>query len=249
MTNCNTSKTPLPPNTILKSGSEAEIAEAATLPYQSVVGCLQWLSNSTRPDISHAVSQLSRFNANWTNEHWQLAKHVLRYLKGTSTLGITFGGSSSPLKVYSDADFSQCQETRRSVTGYVFCLNNGNISWSSQRQTVVALSTSEAEYMAASEAARHLSWIREFLFDIFLQQNDPTPFFINSTSAVSVITESAIKKRSKHIDRRYHYIREQHNAGKIDIIRIPTTELLADHLTKPLSRVLLEKAVEDNRLS
>lgn len=192
---------------------------------------------------------ISRFNANWTTEHWLLAKHVLRYLKGTSTLGITYGGTHAPLKVYSDADFSQCPETRRSVTGYVFCLNNGNVSWSSQRQHVEALSTSEAEYMAASEAARHLSWIPDFLFDIFHQQNDPTPFCIDSTSAVSVITENAIKKRSKHIDRRYHYIREQHQANKIDIIRVPTTEMLADYLTKPLSRVLLEKAVEDNRMS
>ena len=102
--------------------------------------------------------------------------------------------------------------------------------------------------MAASEAARHLSWVREFLFDIFHQQIGPTSFFIDSTSAVSVITEDAIKKRSKHIDRRYHYILEQHKDGKIDIIRIPTTEMLADFLTKPLARILLQKAVDDNNL-
>lgn len=248
MTNCNVSKTPLPPNTILTSGSAEDVAEASDLPYQSVIGCLQWLANSTRPDIAHAVSQLSRFNASWTKEHWLMAKHVLRYLKGTSTTGITFGGTSEPLKVFSDADFSQCPETRRSVTGYIFCLNNGAVSWTSQRQHVVALSTSEAEYMAASEAARHLAWVRDFLFDIFHQQERPTPFYIDSTSAVSVITENAIKKRSKHIDRRYHHIREQHQAGKIDIIRIPTTEMLADFLTKPLARVLLQKALIDNRL-
>lgn len=152
------------------------------------------------------------------------------------------------LKVYSDADFSQCPEKRRSVTGYVFCLNGGNISWSSQRQHVVALSTSEAEYMAASDAARHLSWVQDFLFDIFRQQTTPTPFFIHSTSALSVITEQAIKKRSKHIDRRFHHIREQHQDGKIDIHRIPTTEMLADFLTKPLTRTLLEKALTDNGL-
>lgn len=248
MTNCNAVRTPLPPNTILTSGSDSEVSEAAGLPHQSLIGCLQWLSNSTRPDISHAVSQLSRFNAKWTTTHWLMAKHVLRYLKGTDTLGIKFGGTSTPLKVYSDADFSQCSETRRSVTGYIFCLNNGSICWNSQRQHVVALSTSEAEYMASSEAARHLSWVREFLFDIFHQQINPTPFFINSTSDMAVITEQAIKKRSKHIDRRYHHIREQHQAGKIEIIRIPTSEMLADFLTKPLARILLQKAVNDNRL-
>lgn len=249
MTNCNTVKTPLQANTILVSGTDLEVAEASELPYQSLIGCLQWLSNSTRPDISHAVSQLSRFHSRWTMTHWLMGKQVLWYLKGTSTLGITFGGKVTPLQVYSDTDFSQCPETRQSVTGYIFCLNNGSVSWNSQRQHVVALSTSEAEYMAASEAARHLSWVREFLFDIYHQQNSPTSFFIDSTSAVAVITEQAIKKRSKHIDRRYHHIREQHQAGKIEIIRIPTTEMLADFLTKPLARVLLQKAVNDNKLN
>lgn len=249
MKNCNASKTPLPPNTILTSESEAEVAEAANLPYQSVVGWLQWIANSTRPDIAHSVSQLSRFNASWTKEHWLMAKHVLRYLKGTSSIGITFGGTSRQLSVYSDVDFSQCPGTRRSVTGYIFCLNNGAILWTSQRQQVVALSTSKAEYMAASEAARHLVRVRDFMFDIFHQQESPTPLYIDSTSAVSVITENAIKKRSKHIDRHYHHIREQHQAGKIDIIQIPTTEMLVDFLTKPLARILLAKALEDNRLS
>lgn len=126
MTNCNPVKTPLPPNTILRSSSEKDIAEAADLPYQSLIGCLQWLLNCTRPNISHAVSQLSRFNSNWTVEHWVFAKHVLRYLKVSNTIGITFGGTSAPLTVYSDADFLQCPKTRRSVTGYIFCLNGGN---------------------------------------------------------------------------------------------------------------------------
>lgn len=143
-------------------------------------------------------------------------------------LGITFGGEPEALKVYSDADFSQCPETRRSVTGYIFRMNKGAISWNSQRQHVVALSTSEAEYMAASDAARHLSWVRDFLFDVFYPQMSPTHFHIDSTSALSVITEQAIKKRSKHIDRRFHHIREQHQTGKILVIRIPTAEMLAD---------------------
>lgn len=99
MTNCNPAKTPLTAGTILVSGSDEEIKDASQLPYQSLIGCLQWISNSTRPDISHAVSQLSRFNANWTTNHWLLAKHVLRYLKGSSTLGINFGGTDGSLKV------------------------------------------------------------------------------------------------------------------------------------------------------
>lgn len=206
MSNCNPVKTPLPTNVILQSGSEEEVTEAAELPYQSLIGFLQWLSNLTRPDIAHAVSQLSCFNANWTSEHWLLAKHVLRYLKGSRLLGISFGGTAKPLQVYSDADFSKCTETQRSVTGYIFTMNKGSILWNSQRQHVVSLSTSEAKYMAASDAARHLAWVRDFLFDIFHQELAPTKFFIESTSAVSVITEQVIKKRSKHINRRVHHI-------------------------------------------
>lgn len=102
--------------------------------------------------------------------------------------------------------------------------------------------------MAASDAARNLAWVCHFMFDIFCQQTGPTPFYIDSTSAVSVITENAIKKRAKHIDRKFHHIREQHQKSKIDIVRIPTTEMLADFLTKPLSRVRLLKAVKDNTL-
>lgn len=170
MTNCNPVKTPLPAKTFLSTGTTEEIDLAKERPYQQLVGCLQWIAVSTRPDISHAVSQLSRFNASWTEDHWLNAKHVLRYLKGTKDVTISYSNTSSTNnvpEVYSDADFSQCPETSRSVTGYLIRLNGGMITWNSRRQEVVAQSTAEAEYMAAADAAKHLAWVRSFLFDIF----------------------------------------------------------------------------------
>lgn len=165
MTNCNPVKTPLPVKTFLRSGDEQQLEAAKDKPYQQLVGCLQWISSSTRPDIAHAVSQLSRFNAAWTDDHWQLAKHVLRFLKGTKDTKITYSHDVSPQhvpEVYSDADFSQCPEISRSVTGYLIRINGGMVAWNSRRQPVVAQSTAEAEYMAAADACRHLAWLRSF---------------------------------------------------------------------------------------
>lgn len=249
MTNCNGQQTPLPSGLVLTAATEAEVVEAETLPYQQLLGCLQWISGSTRPDICHAVTCLSRFNARWSLQHWTAAKHVLQYLKQTLTHGLSFGGlapGAAQLEVYSDADFSQCPETRKSVTGYLLRLNGGIVAWCSRRQPVVALSTSEAEYMAASDAARHLSWLSSFLFDVFAPPRPPTPFHVDSTSAIAVISQDSIARRSKHIDRRYHYIRGLYQSGFIEIVQVLTADMLADFLTKPLRCVLLRKALVDN---
>lgn len=209
MTNFNPVKTLLLVKTFMTSGTPNELEAAKERPYQQLVGCLQWIATSTQPDISHSVSQLSRFNAAWTDDHWLNAKHVLRYLKGTKNTSITFS-STSPLKntpvVYSDADFLQCPETSRSVTGYLIRINGGMVAWNSRRQPVVAQSTAEAEYMAAADAARHHAWLRSFLFEVFFPVESPIPFHLNSTSAISSGTEEAIKKRSRHIDRKHHFL-------------------------------------------
>lgn len=250
MTNCNSVRTPLPVKTFLKAGTDEEIAQAKDLPYQQLVGCLQWVASSTRPDVAHALSQLSRFNAAWTDEHWVLAKHVLRYLKGTKHFTISFlkTAPTQHLQVFSDADFSQCPETSRSVTGYLFSMVGGMVTWNSRRQPVVAQSTAEAEYMAAADAARHLAWVKGFLFDIYLPITSPVPFHLDSTSAISIATEEAIGKRSRHINRKHHLICDQVREGEIAIIHVPSGDMLADFLTKPLGRVLLDKACKDNAL-
>lgn len=159
MTNCKASKAPLPAKISLVPGTEDEIRAAQDLPFQQLVGCLQWLAHTTRPDISYAVTQVSRFNAAWTINHWTSAKHILRYLQGSSSTGVTYSGNEFNPTVYSDSDFSQCSVTRRSVTGYAVTASSGLVAWQSRRQPVVALSTTEAEYMAACEGAKFASWM------------------------------------------------------------------------------------------
>lgn len=129
MVNCKPVKSPLPHRTILNPGTSDEVSAAVDLPYQSLVGSLGWIASTTRPDISYAVSQLGRFNSAWTTSHWVAAEHVLRYLKGSQTLSITYSGGSLIPQAYSDSDFSQCPTTRRSVSVLVVVLGGGIVSW------------------------------------------------------------------------------------------------------------------------
>lgn len=159
MVNCKPVKSPLPHRTSLVPASDEEVAAAADVPYQSLVGSLGWIASTTRPDVAYAVSQLGRFNSAWSTSHWTVAKHVLRYLWGTTDLSITYSEAPLIIKAYSDSDFAQCSTTRSSVSGFVVTMGGGAVSWHSRRQSVVALSTNEAENMAAAECERHMSWV------------------------------------------------------------------------------------------
>lgn len=248
MSNCLTAKSPFPSKTVLKPGTEDEIRAAADLPYHNLVGSLQWIAHTTRPDISYAMSQLALYNTSWTIDHWTKAKHVLRYLRHTQHQSIRYDSPVKTVTMYSDSDFSQCPITRRSVTGYVAVMGGGAGSWMSQRQKVVALSTTEAEYMACADAARHISWIRSFLFDIFCLPPGPTTLCVDNTSAIANATSEGIKSRSKHIDRRHHFIKELVEDGRVEIQRVSTDEMLADHLTKPLSAQGIQHALTINNV-
>lgn len=248
MTNCNTVKSPLPQKTSLTPGNEAEVAAAIDLPYQSLIGSLDWIASTTRPDIAYAVSQLGRFNSAWTLNHWIAAKHVLRYLKGSQDLSIRYTGASVVPLAYSDSDFSQCPTTRCSVSGFIICVGGGAVSWRSERQSVVALSTNEAKYIAASECAKHLMWVKSFLFDIMQQVTGPIPFHIDNKSAIDTATGPGLNRRSKHINRRHHFIRDLCQSGVLNITHVPTEEMLADFLTKPLGPSGVQHAIDINLL-
>lgn len=127
-------------------------------------------------------------------------------------------------------------------------LVSGAVSWKSQRQKVVALSTTEAEYMAASECAKLMSWVRTFFFDIMYPIISPSPFFVDNTSAIACANNESLKSRSKHIDRRYHFIREQIQARSLEVHHVPTTEMLADFLTKPLGPQGMDHAMQINNV-
>jgi hypothetical protein len=171
--------------------------------------------------------------------HWQAAKHVLRYLAGTSNCGITFKGTSTSVLGYSDADYAGDLDTRRSTTGYIFMMNNGAISWSSKRQATVAVSTTEAEYMAAAHAAKEALWLRKLLSDLKLQSG-PMVIKVDNQSAIKVLKNPILSARSKHIDIIYNFARERASRQEIKFEFIRTDHMLADALTKPVNKTKLE---------
>ena len=152
--------TPMDGNQKLKKPDEEGTDEE--LPYQKLVGSLMYLSVSTRPDITYAVSALSQFNTNYRQEHWIAAKRVLRYLKGTSGYEHVYRMSEKYLEGFIDADWAGCTDDRRSYTGYVFLLAGAAILWGAKKQKTVALSSTEAEYMALSEGTKQAMYLQSF---------------------------------------------------------------------------------------
>ena len=143
--------------------------------YQAIVGSIIFAMIETRPDIAFATSVVSRHAKNPGKTHMEAAKHILQYLSATKDRGITFGGGDMSVQGYSDSDWAGDREDRKSTSGYVFMLNNGPISWCSRRQQTVALSSTEAEYMALTLAAKETIWIRLLMTELGLMQDDASP--------------------------------------------------------------------------
>ena len=217
---------------------ETERERLATLPYRSLVGSLMYVASGSRPDIMFAVSKLSRFLDCYREAHWQAAVRIIRYLKGTREMGLVLGGSSpSPSLIgYCDSDYANDPgaEGRRSVAGYCFSLGSGVVSWSSKKQKTIADSTCAAEYMAASEAGRELVWMRTLLRELGFEPPHATPLLCDNSAAVLLCGDQAFHNRVKHIDVKYHWIREHVESEELVVGCIPSSGNLADVLTKAL---------------
>lgn len=192
----------------------------------------------TRPDIAYSVNSVSKFLSNHNESHWQAVKRIYRYLVGTTKVGVMYksGGSNSELQGFSDSDFASDVETRRSTTGYAFCLSNGIVTWSSQRQKLVTLSTTEAEYVAAAAAAKEAIWLRKLLNDLGCLPVTATVLRVDNQSAIRLIKNPEFHKRTKHIDIKHHYVRETVESGEISVEYVPTDQQLADIFTKALPK-------------
>ena len=200
----------------------------------------------TRPDISYAVQALSQYSSRPGPEHWTAVKRVFRYLKGTQYYGITYKGQGETrmtayyrnfrLEGYSDADWGSNPDDRRSISGYAFLIGNGVIAWSSKKQTTVALSSMEAEYMAISYAARHAIWMRAMLAELTFPQNRASKINADNQSAIALSKDNVQHARSKHIDIRHHFIRECIASDTIYLAYCPTEINSADFFTKALPR-------------
>jgi hypothetical protein len=219
--------------------------------YMSAVGGLIYLSVVSRPDISYAVSKAGQHMADPTMADMIKVKRIFRYLKGTSNYMLKYHkNGNTELMGYSDADWAGDQETRKSTSGYVFLLAGAAISWSSKRQQSVALSSTEAEYMAMSGAIQEAVYLKTLLVDLKYNtnvllhlQNTPLELHVDNQSAMKIAQNNITSNRTKHIDIRYHYCREKVQDGTVKLVYTPTTDMLADILTKAVGTVILKNAV------
>lgn len=218
---------------------DRERSDMAAVPYRSAVGSLMYAMVAIRPDIAAAVGAVSRFAENPGQQHWLAVKRVMRYLRGTSNWALHIGGSSDgsiALVGYSDADWAGDLDTRRSTTGYAFTLGSGSITWASKRQATVAQSTTEAEYMAVSSAAREAMWLRQLLADLRISVPLPITLYSDNQGGIALTKNPVLHQRTKHVDIKHHYIRELVEANTINLTYISTADMLADVLTKALPR-------------
>jgi len=207
-----------------------------TGPYRQAIGSLQYLVTCTRPDIAYPVSLLAKYSGAPTVAHWNAVKRVFRYLKGTSAFGISYTSSDKyvPLKGYADASWASNIDNRKSRTGYLFFHYGNLISWQSKQQSTIALSTCEAEYMALSSAVQESSFLRHLLSSLGQSLHQPVLIDQDNIGTIELAKHEKISARSKHIDIRHHYIRNQLKSKHIALKHCPTDVMLADMLTKAL---------------
>lgn len=236
MQNCKPVSTPVEPGTKLKESSVTDESVNKQM-YQSAIGSLMYLSVGTRPDIAYIVSYLARFSASPTTDHWKSVKRVLRYLRGTTELGIHYSSESSPgLVGYSDADWGGDIIDRKSTSGYLFKLNGGTVSWRSKKQSCVAISTAEAEYIALSAAAQESLWLNQLISELTGSKNLQITILEDNQSTIAMTHNPQFHGRSKHVDIKYHFVRDHVNSGNIKLVYCPSEDMIADMLTKGLNR-------------
>jgi hypothetical protein len=204
-----------------------------------------YLAITTRPDISYAVGVLARFNSNPGPIHWKAVKHLLRYLKGTLDVKLVYGPtgdlSQELFLTYSDADHGGNTDNGRSTGGYLVKLGAGAVSWSSKLQTMVALSTTEAEYITAVEATKEILWMRQFMGELRYSPSSSSTLLMDNQSAISVSKNPEHHGRMKHLDLRWYWLRDVVDSGVVKPVFVPTEDMAADILTKSLMGPYMEK--------
>jgi hypothetical protein len=247
MTDCHPLSTPA---IARDTGSTAQTQKADATNYRSITGMLLHAHNCTRADISFATVQVCRYMNEPTTENMQEAKRILRYLKGCSAAAITFKKKLATDKAsiqpigYSDASWGEDLTTRRSISGYAFFIGTGPVAWNSKLQHTVALSSAEAEYIALSAAVQEATWLTTFINELGFKQ-EPTKIFVDSQAAKAIAENPVHQARTKHIDIRHHFIRDQVTQGKVNLEWCSTQEQTADIFTKPLKRELFKKHAEN----
>lgn len=229
--------TPMDSHVILTMPTPETRCSEQDFPYAAAIGSLMYAAVGTRPDIAHSVQRLSQYTTNFSQEHITAVKRVFRYLNGTRTLGIVYGRSHDiTLSGYTDADWGQDPSDRKSVSGYVFSISGGAISWSSKKQTSVALSTMEAEFVALAHGTKDAIWLRSLLFDLGFPQQNPTTIHCDNQAAIAFAHDHQFHARSKHIDIQCLFVRDHITKKDINVTYVSTKDNCADMFTKGLPR-------------
>lgn len=241
--------TPYPPGLKLTRDmspkSDADRFFMEDKPFTELLGGIQFGQGACRPDFAFETNDLAQFTQDPGPAHWGALIHLCRYITGTKTKGIVFKRSESGLhpKTYCDANHAACTDTRRSVTGVLTMLAGGPVFWMSKRQDVVALSTTEAEYIAYGKGAQQAKWVHNFMAEIGYPTPLPSQLFADNKSAIAISENPKFHQRVKHIDIRFHFLRDLVEGGEIKINYVASEDNLADILTKPLGTTLHRRIV------
>jgi hypothetical protein len=198
-----------------------------------------WAAIVTRPDVQFAIGILAQHTQNPTETAWKALKRVIRYLDTTRDHWLTFGGIDKSIRGFTDSDWGS-QPDRHSISGYAFLVGTGAVTWRSKKQTTVAQSTTEAEYIAMADATKEALWIRHILAEIHPESSLIVPLHCDNQSALAIAKDNKFHQRTKHISIRYHFIRNTVRDNEISIHYVPTTDNIADILTKALPRPQFE---------
>lgn len=232
MANCNS--VPTPADTKPKASTTEGTPVADVTSYRSLAGALQYLT-ITRPDIAYAVQQVCLHMHAPRDVHMTMLKRILRYIKGTATLGVQLRAISTPMiSAYSDADWAGCPDTRRSTSGFCVFLGSSLISWSSKRQTTVSRSSAEAEYRAIANTVAECSWLRQLLGELLCKVPTATVASCDNISSVYMSRNPVHHRRTKHIELDIHFVREKVAVGELRVTHVPSARQLADVFTKGL---------------
>ena len=229
---------------------QQESDPAGDVPYRQVIGSLMYLMIGSRPDLAFAIGKLSQHAESPSNFHWISAKRVLRYLNSSRDYGIVFNGNK-PLtpEGFSDADWAGCKLSRKSTSGFLFLFAGGAVSWRSRKQTCVATSTCEAEYIAMCMAVKESIRLSRLLSDL---QSTPEPkpivLGVDNNGAIDTAKNASVNQRNKHIDLQYRFVRDAYKSNLISLRHVGSEDQIADSLTKPLHRKLFTKLREKQGL-
>ncbi|CAM8965759.1 unnamed protein product [Rhodiola kirilowii] len=237
---CKPVQVPLAPHFILSKSqspkSDIECAKIENVPYANAIGSVMYAMISSRPDLSYDISLLSRFMSNPGPEHWLALKHVFAYIKSTLGVGLCYKKRHDDLKLigYVDVDFGCDRDTRKSTTALYFTLGACCVSWKSQLQSIVTISTTESEYIALCDALKEAMWLQGMLSEAKLFSGTAI-VKCDSQSAICLSKNPVYHERSKHIDIKYHFVRDKIENGDVVVDKIGTEYNPADMGTKTVT--------------